>query len=230
METSLHRCLKTHYAQPGAKYEAKLGSYRIDVLNPDELVEIQHGSLAAIRGKILHLLREHRVRVVKPLIARKTIVRLASRDGIEVSRRQSPKRESLFDLFAELVYFRTVFPHPQLTLDVALVEMEETRFPGHGRRRRWRRDDFVVNDQRLVRVLEMKSFGCVSDLVQLLPNDLPARWHTGHLASGANISRADAQRVAYCLRHMQGIREVGKQGNARLYSFSRVAKSSRRRA
>ena len=44
METSLHRCLKSHYAQAGAKYEERLGQYRIDVHNGDELVEIQHGS------------------------------------------------------------------------------------------------------------------------------------------------------------------------------------------
>src|SRR4029453_11751276 len=52
-ETSLHRELKAMYAGNGsaARREVRWGNYRIDVVTADELVEIQHGSLAAIRGK-----------------------------------------------------------------------------------------------------------------------------------------------------------------------------------
>ena len=46
----------------------------------------------------------------------------------------------MLDLFEELVHFTRVFPHPRLTLEVVLVEIEEWRYPGHGRRRRWRRE------------------------------------------------------------------------------------------
>src|SRR6188472_4537629 len=99
METSLHRCLKSHYAQPGAKYEETLGRYRIDVHNGHELVEIQHGSLAAIRDKIARLLVDHYVRVVKPIVGRKTIIRLDQPQGREVSRRLSPKQGTLLDVF-----------------------------------------------------------------------------------------------------------------------------------
>src|SRR6476619_5962066 len=104
METSLHRCLKSHYARPGAKYEEKLGQYRIDVHNGHELVEIQHGSLASIRDKIARLVIEHEVLVVKPIVGRKTIIRLDSPDGNEVSRRLSPKQGTLLDVFDELIY------------------------------------------------------------------------------------------------------------------------------
>jgi len=43
METSLHRQLKHQYATSGAAQEVKLGAFRIDVVNSDHLVEIQHG-------------------------------------------------------------------------------------------------------------------------------------------------------------------------------------------
>jgi hypothetical protein len=59
VETSLHRQLKERYAAGEGQIEARLGSYRIDVLAENQLVEIQHGSLAAIRDKIAALLREH---------------------------------------------------------------------------------------------------------------------------------------------------------------------------
>ena len=221
METSLHRLLKTHYAQGGARYEVPLGAYRIDVLNPNELVEIQHGSLAAIRRKIESLVVEHRVRVVKPIILRKTIVRLSGQEGTEVGRRLSPKQGKLIDIFDELVYFRTIFPHPQLVIDVPLVEIEEIRYPGHGRRRRWRENDFVVQDQRLVTVHELHTLASPEDLVAILPAELPRPWHTGELAEQSGVRRVIAQRIAYCLRHMGASREVGKRGNAKLYDFTR---------
>ena len=40
------------------------------------------------------------------------------------------------DLFDDLVHFTRVFPHRRLTLEVPLVDIEEWRYPGHGRRRR----------------------------------------------------------------------------------------------
>ena len=51
METSLHRVLKHHYADDRNCLEVPLGEYRIDALAGDWLVEIQHGTLAAIRDK-----------------------------------------------------------------------------------------------------------------------------------------------------------------------------------
>lgn len=220
METSLHRCLKSHYATSGARYEAKLGRYRIDVHNGDELVEIQHGSFSAIWRKVNDLVVDHALLVVKPIIARKTIVKLSSREGREVSRRLSPKQGQLLDIFDELMYFRSIFPHPQLSIEVALVDMEETRYPGHGRRRRWRANDFIVEDQRLVTVRQTIRLRTAADLIGMLPTDLPRPWHTGHLASQAGIRRGIAQKIAYCLRHMSAAREVGKQGNSRLYDFA----------
>lgn len=226
METSLHRDLKALYAGEGAQTEVPLASYRIDAVKGGVLVEIQHGSLAAIRDKIARLLETHRVLVVKPLVARKTLIKQDAKGGRVVSRRQSPKKADLLSLFDELVYFTRVFPHRNLTLEAPLVEVEEWRYPGHGKRRRWRRDDHVVEDQRLVTVLETHRFRTTADLARLLPPQLPATFHTGHLAESLGVRRYIAQRIAYCLVKMGATREVGKQGNARLYKLKRSAKAA----
>ncbi|MFT7644160.1 MAG: hypothetical protein ACI9G1_005926, partial [Pirellulaceae bacterium] len=137
METSLHRQLKDIYAKADAQLEVPLGRYRIDVVSDGDLVEIQHGSLAAIRDKVADLLaQDHRVLVVKPIVARKYLVKQDAKSGQVVSRRLSPKRGTVVDLFDELVYFTRVFPHKNLAIEVPLVEIEEYRYPGHGRRRR----------------------------------------------------------------------------------------------
>ena len=51
METSLHRDLKALYARDDAQFEVSLGNFRIDAVSGGRLVEIQHGSLAAIRPR-----------------------------------------------------------------------------------------------------------------------------------------------------------------------------------
>jgi hypothetical protein len=219
METSLHRQLKAHYAGEHGLTEVVCDGFRIDAVRAGELVEIQHGSLAAIRDKIRRLLKQHRVRVVKPIVANKVLVKLDERGGGELSRRRSPKRGALLDVFEELVYFTRVFPHKSLTLEVVLVDVEERRFPGCGKRRRRRpQSDFQIDDQLLVKIVATHTFVTTADLLRLLPRRLPAEFHTGHLAERLKTPRWTAQRMAYCLREMKAVKVVGKKGNAILYS------------
>lgn len=219
METSLHRDLKKLYAGEDARTEVVLDKYRIDAISGGELIEIQHGSLSAIRDKIRRLVKNHRVLVVKPIVASKLLIKQSVEDGPIVSRRKSPKRGKLLDIFEELVYFTRVFPHPRLTLEIVLVEVEEWRYPGHGRRRRWSKNDQIVADQKLVSVGESLQLRRASDLMHLLPSGLPSPFHTGHVAEQLGIRRNVAQRIAYCLREMKAVESIGKQGNVRLYQL-----------
>jgi hypothetical protein len=159
--------LKDRYTMPGALVEQRLGRYRIDVVQPDRLVEIQVASLSAIRDKIASLLRKHHVLVVKPIVVRKHLVKLRRAGGTLISRRLSPKRATLLDIFDELVHFTRVFPHRRLTLEVPLIEIEEWRYPGHGRRRRWRDNDHQVEDQRLLDVYCLRETGAVQSVGKL---------------------------------------------------------------
>jgi len=220
VETSLHRDLKAFYAGDGAQFEVPLAGYRVDVIHAGRLIEIQHGKLAAIRDKVRALLESHDVLVVKPIIVAKHLLKRPQKDGPVLQRRRSPLRGSVLDVFLELVHFTNVFPHPRLTLDVALVAVEEDRYPGHGRRRRWRRNDFQVADQRLVEVREVHRFSTAAELAALIDCRLPQPFHTQHLAEGLSLPRWKAQQIAYCLAKMGGLAQTGKTGNTRLYTFA----------
>lgn len=197
-----------------------MGNYRVDVVSGGRLVEIQHGPLAAIRDKVRNLLRRHHLLLVKPIVVHKLLVKQSQKGGEVMDRRASPKRGRLLDLFDDLVHFTRVFPHRRLTLEVPLVEIEEWRYPGHGRRRRWRAGDHQVEDQKLVAVRETHRFRTRSDLAELISCPLPTVFHTGHLAESLQVERWVAQRIAYCLRRMGVVRQVDKQGNALLYEFA----------
>lgn len=225
MATSLHQQLKALYAGDDGEQEVRLGKYRIDAVRDGLLIEVQHGGLAAIRDKVRTLRRRHDVLVVKPIIARRRLLKLADSGDQVVSRRWSPKRGSPAELFHDLVHFTRAFPHERVRIEAPLVEVEELRRPGHGKRRRWRRNDHVVEDQRLVRVVETVRLECRDDLWRLVPGKLPKRFDTAELAAAIGVERWIAQRAAYCLREMGAAREVDKRGNARLYQ--RVGRAKR---
>lgn len=216
METSLHRELKALYAGADAQ-EVRLGPYRIDAVRDGELIEIQHASLAAIRDKAKALVQTERLRIVKPVVGAKRIVKLKKRGGRIASTRKSPKRGRMIDAFGELVHFTRVFPHERLTVELLLVDVEEIRAPGHGRRRRWRRDDHVVVDRLLLEVRERVTLSASADLWGLIPGKVPAPFDTRHLAEAADVPRWFAQQIAYCLHRCGATELVGKARNARLY-------------
>jgi hypothetical protein len=220
METSLHRELKEFYCDDAAAREVTVRGYRIDAIVAGTLIEIQQASLAALRGKTKSLLETHEVTIVKPLCSLKTIIRLKRKQGPVASRRTSPRHETVHDVFADLVHFVDVFPHPKLVLEVLLTEQEETRVP---RRKRWfRAKDFIVADRRLVAVRSRHVFRTPVDLCRLLPEGLGETFTTADIASRVGIPRWLAQKMAYCLRHTGGIVIAGKCRNSIVYALAAV--------
>ncbi|QDU81410.1 hypothetical protein Pla110_31510 [Polystyrenella longa] len=218
METSLHQQLKQHYAGEGDQIEVRLGDYIIDVISGDELIEVQCASLSAIRDKIRDLLSSHTVRVVKPLAARKYLVRKKARGNKVLSARYSPTRQTWIDVFDELVHFVTVFPHESLILEIAMVELEEHRVPM--KRKGWRKKDYRTTDRFLKEVTETRQLRTAHDLWDLLPETPTGQFTTAELAKAVKVPRWNAQKIAYCLRETGCIQLIGKRGKALLYEYS----------
>jgi len=218
METSLHRQLKALYCTDESQQEVRLNGYRIDAVYRGQLVEIQQGSLAALRVKVARLLEDHNVTIVKPLAARKLLVRRKRPGGAIISTRNSPRHDTVADLFDDLVHFVGVFPHPRLTLEVVLTVQEEHRVAA--RKRRWRSPDFRVTDRFLVGIEGRVTLRTLGDLVKLLPSGLGDVFSTEEIARRAGMSKSLAQKMAYCLRKTGAAQTVGKRGNAILYRIA----------
>jgi len=217
METTLHRQLKALYAGPAADCEVRIDGYRIDAVVSGRLIEIQQASLSALRSKVKALLERHSVLIVKPLAANKLIVHRDPKSQVVVSQRRSPQHESVWDLFLDLVHFRDVFPHPRLTLEVLLVDIDEYR---HQRPARKRSRRSVRVQDRILRALgERYRFQTADDLLKLLPSDLSNEFTTAELAAAVGLPRWWAQKIAYCLRNMQAVETIGKRRHAWLYAL-----------
>src|SRR5205085_1166082 len=84
------------------------------------------------------LLDRHRMRIVHPVPARRSVVRVDAA-GELLSRRASPLRPTATAIFAGLVSFPTLLSHPHLTVEVLLCAEDHVRAPTprRGRRRRF---------------------------------------------------------------------------------------------
>ena len=225
MATLLHQQLKSHYTDDPNRHEVDVDGYRIDAIDDqNRLIEIQCASLGAIRDKIRSLVKDHSVVVAKPLAARKKLLKKARRNGKVVSSRYSPARETFAHVFLDLVHFSTVFPHPNLQLDILLTEQEEVRVPP--KRRTWRRK-FSVQERKLVEVRDVVSVSTAEQLWNQLDVELPSLFTTADLAQAGSMPRWLAQKAAYCFRQMNHIEACGKQGNSIEYRF--VGKRSKRK-
>lgn len=215
-ETPLHAELKRRVAPPGSAFEVEVDGYVIDAVSDGLLIEVQTRNLGGMRTKLGALLPENRVRLVLP-VPRTRWLEKAHPDG-RIERRRSPKTGRVEQLFAELVYAPTVLAHPNLELEVVLVEDVEERAFATGKA--WRRRGWVVSGRRLVAVLERRTFERPEDLLALLPAELPHEFTTAELAGAARLPLRLAQQAAYCLHALELTERVGKRGRAHLYRLA----------
>ncbi|MEX1143503.1 MAG: hypothetical protein WEC16_01575 [Anaerolineales bacterium] len=208
-EQQLHAGLKLWLAQPGDRFEQVIGGYHIDIQRGERLIEIQTGNFSALRTKLGRLLAEHQVLLVYPIPQAKWIVRQTKR-GKQLSRRKSPKRGRLENLFDELLYIPEIACHPNFRLMVLLTHQEDIwKDDGAGS---WRRKHWSVADRRLLEVTARFEFSQPGDYLALIPSGLVTPFTHRQLAAALKAPVWLSTRMSYCLRKMGLLENSGKQG------------------
>jgi hypothetical protein len=142
-EKPLHASLKAWYAQPEDRFEVPVEGFVIDIVRDDLLLEIQTSNLASLKSKVAWLARSHQMRLIHPIAVETWIVHLAQ--GHAVSRRKSPKRGRVEDLFWEMVSLARLFANRNLSLEVLMIREEDARRYQPGRR--WRRRGWATDER-----------------------------------------------------------------------------------
>ncbi|RMG99693.1 MAG: hypothetical protein D6706_05165 [Chloroflexi bacterium] len=212
----MHAALKAWYARPTDRLEQVVDGFVIDIVRGELLIEIQTGNFASLRRKLRVLVEKYPVRLVYPIAAEKWIVKRPFPGHTAPSRRKSPVRGSYAHLFQQLVSFPALLAHPNFSLDVVLIQEEEWRY--HDSSRAWRRRGWRTEERRLLAVLETRLFAGREDLLIFIPPEEKRPFTTADLASYHHIPRPLAQKMAYCLHHINLVQRIGKQGNAYLYA------------
>ncbi len=216
-ERSLHAALKLWYAQPDDRFEVPLDGFVIDLVRGSDLVEIQTRNFSAIRGKLQELVQKYKVHVLHPITIEKWVVKVGRKGDEILSRRKSPARGNLLDLFEEMVRIPELINHPNFTIEFPLIREEEVSCKdGKGSKRRKRES---IKDRRLLDVIESKVFTSNLDFLAILPPTLPQPFSTKCLANTLKLPLYRSRQITYCLRKMNAIVVVGKRGNELLYEW-----------
>ncbi|MHA1191545.1 MAG: hypothetical protein ACTSP9_04530 [Promethearchaeota archaeon] len=216
-ESSLHRELKEIYRNPGDELEVKVGKYHVDIVRENLLVEIQIKNFSAIRSKLEVLLQNHKVLLVHPIIRDKWILSLDMKSNQVIRRKLSPKHCSFENIFEELLRIPHLISHPNLIIELVLIQAEETRInDGKGS---WRRRGWSIRDLKLVKVLEHKVYSNSKQFLKLIPEDLNVPFTNKNLASYLKKPVKLASMTTYSLRKMGLIEVVGKKERSLLFNF-----------
>ena len=210
-EYSLHSEIKTLYSLPGDQLEVKVGSYIVDILRGNLAIEVQTKNFSALKEKLQLLTATRPVRLVYPLPERRWITYVTN-DNAVLSRRKSPKRGRLTDVFRELVMIPNILGAENFSLEVLFIDEEEVRCAdGRGS---WRRRGASTKERRLLRVNSSVLFQSKADFLQILPAGLTRVFTNSDLAKLAKIPVRTARQITYCLRKSGVIRIAEKKGRA----------------
>ena len=136
------------------------------------------------------------------------------KDGGANTRRKSPKKGRVEDVFWEMVSLPQLVSNGNFSLEVLMIKEEEVR--RFKEKRRWRRNGWCTEERRLLDVVEQHLFETPADWLAFLPEGVEA-FTTKDIADAMNIRRELAQKMAYSLRKARLIELIGKQGRGNLY-------------
>ena len=217
-DSRLHKTLKNLYAADSqGMVEQEVAGKICDIVTRDgSIIEIQTGSLSKLHGKLGLLLPHYKVKVVYPLVVRKTI-ETREKDGALVSRRKSPKKQCLLDMFSELTALFPYLLDKNFILEVLEVSVVEHRIKEDApvqlvnKSRRFKRD-WYKEDKSLETIYSTHQFSSAQDYLALLPQELPETFtikEASSMLKGRNVPR-----MLWVLRKMGLVEQVGKQSRS----------------
>jgi len=224
-EYSLHDQLKRQAAGQGGRIEVAIEGKIADALRPDgEIVEIQTGSLSPIVDKAEFWCgKGYKLRIQIPLAAQKTIVRIGQSSGEILSRRRSPKKETLWSVFDRFVRASSLLSLPGLVIELVYIEMEEIRTVLEEPVRRGRfLKSYATVDRNLVAVRESREFASPGDWLALLPHCDSGYWTSTSLGKDAGIGTARARKVLYTYARAGLLDPIPSSERVKRYTSTRL--------
>ncbi len=214
-EKTLHKILKLFVEPRVACHEVKLKGAVADVMNEDGITEIQTRSYDKLYPKLVRLLADHRVTVVCPLAAEKTVRWLDSESGELSEPRKSPKRENAFDAFKLLHGIRGVITHENLTVKLLYLSVDDYRYLNGWDKSRKRGSERAERIPRAL--LATEELSCAADYAANIPEELGEEFLAKELAAKIKRSSRYTYYIVKLLVATGALSEAGKRGRAVVY-------------
>ncbi len=216
-EKTVHSTLKQYLSGDLANQEIKIGSYYADVCVDGHIFEIQTRQFHKLRSKLEFFLQEHPVTVVYP-VTNTNYLRWVTPDTGEITpAKKSARKGNPLQVFAELYGIRTFLSHPNFSLKIILMDIEEYRMlDGYGKDKKKRASKCDKFPLKLVAEYDVET---PADYMMLLPPELPDTFTAKDFAKCTKIPVALAQTTLLLLTELQIVLRTGKQGNAYIYEL-----------
>lgn len=173
-EKKLHLILKEYFVRSSEDREVPFRGFICDGKEGEVITEVMTGSLSGMREKLGTFLPDHRVNVIFPLIAEKTLVWIDPETGETSRGRISPRKDALSRLLSETVYILDYLDSPNLTLTAVTLKADEFRIKnGRGKDKKIKAEKVDRIPTELIAVTE---YYPASDMALFLPDGLPERF------------------------------------------------------
>ena len=218
-ESSLHNSIKKWYLHPEDRLECRVDGFVVDIMRDELLIEIQTRNIGAISKKLKKLAKNHKIKLVHPIAVEKWITKLSYPEEEVLSRKRSPKKGQLTDIFDELVKAADLISEENITIEILFIKVEEFRImDGMGS---WRRKGWSIKDRALLEVTDIVEFDDKHEFMKFIPEQLEQPFTNKDLAAALKIKAPKAARITYTLKKNGLICETGKKGNSILYAVEK---------
>lgn len=214
-EKTLHATLKLWLDDDPAHHEIPLPCGSIaDIFDGERVTEIQTANFSGFRNKLEKLLDSYPVTVVHPLVRVKWVSWVDPETGEITKPRRSGRRGSFTDAGKQLIYILPLLGHPNLTVRLVLLDVEEQRLLdgwGNGGKRgshRAERLPLALGEEITLKV--------PADYTALLPPDLPTPFTAAQFGKAARLQGRRLQGTLKVLLTL-GILRREKEGQKFLY-------------
>ncbi len=229
-ESSLHKTIKSMIAKEvSGKTEVQIGSYICDIVDKHtNIIEIQTKSLGNLTGKILNLLETHKVTIVFPL-ATATYIEYYDSDSLHaqpISRRKSPIKKNIYDIFDELMGCFPILLHKNFTLKVIEVSIIKKRIKtkekvqSENKRRKFLKN-WLTADTCLEKISNTHIFKTKKDYIHLLPQDLNSSFCVQNICTPKLITLKQAYKMIWTYNKMRIITFIKKEGRVKMYKIAK---------
>ncbi len=215
-EKTVHSVLKSYLSPNPVNHEIKVGNFVADIYTGDEIIEIQTRNFDKLRRKLEAFLAIAPVTIAYPIPNKKWIRWVNPQTGEISPPRKSPKTGTPYYIFPELYKIKNYLNHPNLTLRIFLINLEEYRFLDG-----WSQDKKKGStrcDRIPTELVEEFVITKPCDYHLFIPKELNSSFTSREYKKASGLPMHHAQTALNILYYVGVVERIGKKGNSFLYS------------
>lgn len=220
-EKQIHRVLKLYIDKNRDHHEVSVSGFVADVYDGEVIYEIQTRGFERLLPKLKVLLPTHKITIVYPLIAEKTLTWIDPESGEMTKPKHSPKHERPCDALVELARVAELLDNENLTVDLVFLKAEEYRSLDG-----WDKTchkGATKLDKLPTELLDIVTVRSKKDIIGLLPPELPDKFFAKDFYKSLNRGGRGAWLTLKILTDLGIFRIAEKQGNALVYTIVNIA-------